>query len=137
MDAGMNLPGPACLHCSRTMGSMESYYRDSVGHIYCKECVSTERMDLNTMALIEPAQRVIKLKSSTRSKGSGHYKHGAIEPIDYIFAHRMGFAEGNVVKYITRYKHSGKGLEDLRKALHYLEMLIEDVERNETKGEDE
>src|SRR5690606_21799748 len=56
-----------------------------------------------------------------------HYKQGSIEPIDYILANGMNFLEGNVVKYVTRYKHKN-GLEDLRKAEFYLKKLIAELE---------
>ena len=53
-----------------------------------------------------------------------HYAILAIEPITYIEANHMGFHDGNVVKYITRYKYKD-GIEDLKKAKWYLERLIE------------
>tara|TARA_Y100001951_G_C11072637_1_gene146935 strand:- start:88 stop:396 length:309 start_codon:yes stop_codon:yes gene_type:complete len=52
-----------------------------------------------------------------------HY-HFTIEPFDYIHDNDMGFAEGNVIKYITRWKYKG-GIEDLYKAKQYINMLIE------------
>lgn len=55
-----------------------------------------------------------------------HYKLGSIEPIDYIVANSMDFLEGNIIKYVSRYKHKN-GLEDLLKAKDYLERLIEEV----------
>ena len=61
--------------------------------------------------------------------GGNHYKELSIQPIEYILANKLGFCEGNVVKYITRYK-SKNGLEDLKKAKHYIDMLIE----NYTEG---
>lgn len=61
--------------------------------------------------------------------GGDHYKELSIQPIEYILANKLGFCEGNVVKYITRYK-SKNGLEDLKKAKHYIDMLIE----NYTEG---
>jgi hypothetical protein len=48
----------------------------------------------------------------------------AIEAIDYIESHDMSFAEGNVVKYLTRYKFKN-GLEDLKKAKWYLDHILE------------
>ena len=56
--------------------------------------------------------------------GGDHYKNKTIQPIDYIIANELGFCEGNVVKYITRYKDKN-GLEDLKKAKQYIEFLIE------------
>lgn len=56
--------------------------------------------------------------------GGAHYKDCAIQPIEYIHANKLGFAEGNVVKYITRWK-AKNGLKDLEKARHYIDLLIE------------
>ena len=53
-----------------------------------------------------------------------HYKQKPMQPWDYIAANNIGFFEGNVIKYVTRWKDKG-GLEDLYKAKHYLEKLIE------------
>ena len=53
-----------------------------------------------------------------------HYKQGSIEPIDYIIANNLNFIEGNIIKYITRYKYKN-GLEDLKKAQFYINKLIE------------
>ena len=55
--------------------------------------------------------------------GGGHYKDLAIQPIDYILENGLGYCEANVVKYITRWKSKG-GVEDLRKAKHYIDLLI-------------
>jgi hypothetical protein len=60
-----------------------------------------------------------------RSKqiGGNHYQL-AIEPWDYVVANNLGYLEGNVVKYISRWKTKG-GVQDLEKAQHYIEKLIE------------
>lgn len=57
-------------------------------------------------------------------EGGSHYKRLAIQPLDFIVANGMTFVEGNVVKYVTRWKDKG-GLEDLKKARHYLDLLIQ------------
>ena len=54
-----------------------------------------------------------------------HYNKG-IECWDYIISHNMGFLEGNIVKYITRYKLKN-GRADLLKAKEYLDKLLEEV----------
>lgn len=54
-----------------------------------------------------------------------HYKQGNIETIEYILDQKMNYLEGNVVKYISRYKNKN-GLEDLHKAKWYLERLIKE-----------
>lgn len=56
--------------------------------------------------------------------GGQHYKAKAIQPWDYIAANGLGFFEGNVVKYVSRWREKG-GIEDLRKARHYLDKLLE------------
>ena len=53
-----------------------------------------------------------------------HYKKQAIQPVQYIHANGIGFFEGNVIKYVTRWRNKG-GIADLEKAKHYIEMLIE------------
>jgi len=54
-----------------------------------------------------------------------HYNQGKIEVIDFIIDQKMGFCDGNVVKYVSRFRHKGRPLEDLKKAKFYLETLIE------------
>jgi hypothetical protein len=53
-----------------------------------------------------------------------HYKDKGIQPIVYIHANDLGFCAGNVVKYVTRYKEKN-GAADIKKAIHYLELLLE------------
>ena len=56
--------------------------------------------------------------------GGTHYKSKAIQPVEYIHANGIGYFEGNVIKYVTRWREKG-GVKDLEKAIHYLELLIE------------
>ena len=56
--------------------------------------------------------------------GGNHYKEMAIQPIEFIMKNNIGFMEGNAIKYISRWRSKG-GIEDLKKARHYLDMLIE------------
>jgi hypothetical protein len=53
-----------------------------------------------------------------------HYKKLKIQPIEYIHANSIPFAEGSVIKYVTRWRDKG-GIKDLEKAKHFLELLIE------------
>ncbi len=53
-----------------------------------------------------------------------HYKTKAIQPWDYIVGNNLGYLEGNIVKYVSRWKDKG-GVDDLKKAQHYLTKLIE------------
>jgi hypothetical protein len=56
--------------------------------------------------------------------GGDHYKNIGIQPIEYIMANNLDFCEGNVVKYVSRWRQKN-GLDDLLKAQHYLQFLIE------------
>jgi hypothetical protein len=53
-----------------------------------------------------------------------HYKELPIQPVEYIYANKIGYFEGNVIKYVTRWKEKG-GIKDLEKAKHYIDLLIE------------
>ena len=63
----------------------------------------------------------------------------AIETYDYINSWKMGYAEGNIIKYVSRHKYKGKALQDLKKARWYLDKMIEEVEasakQNKTEGD--
>ena len=68
----------------------------------------------------------VELANDVQVAGT-HYKDKAIQPWDYIIANELGYLEGNIVKYVSRWKDKG-GLDDLKKAQHYLAKLIEVVE---------
>ena len=75
------------------------------------------------------------MKALETQVGGSHYKGFVIQPAEYSIKNKLGFAEGNVVKYVTRYSLKG-GLEDLKKGRHYLDMLIEDAEERERKRQE-
>lgn len=56
--------------------------------------------------------------------GGDHYKEKTIQPWDFIAANQLGYFEGNIVKYVSRWRDKG-GINDLKKARHYLDKLIE------------
>ena len=57
--------------------------------------------------------------------GGDHYKRMAIQPSHYIVKNKLGWYEGNIVKYITRHSIKG-GRQDIEKVIHYAELLLED-----------
>jgi hypothetical protein len=59
-----------------------------------------------------------------------HYTQGSIEVIDFIEDQKMGFHQGNITKYVSRYRYKN-GIEDLKKAQWYLARLITLVEADE------
>jgi hypothetical protein len=56
--------------------------------------------------------------------GGSHYKSYVIQPVEFITLNKVPFIEGNVIKYIMRHRQKN-GLEDLQKARHYIDLLIE------------
>lgn len=65
--------------------------------------------------------------------GGDHYKEMSIQPVEYIHANGIGFVEGSVIKYVSRWR-SKNGVEDLRKARHFLDLLISLEETKLAKG---
>lgn len=65
--------------------------------------------------------------------GGNHYKQ-KIQVWDFIHQNNIGYLEGNIIKYVMRYKEKN-GLQDLHKAKHYLEKLIEETERETEEAE--
>jgi hypothetical protein len=76
----------------------------------------------------ETNQPVMRDRANEQQVGGAHYAVKAIQPWDYIIANNLGYLEGNVVKYVSRWKDKG-GIEDLKKAQHYLQKLIEVTEK--------
>jgi hypothetical protein len=64
------------------------------------------------------------MKSYKKQVGGNHYKKYKIQPVEFIIKNNIGFVEGNVIKYILRFKDKG-GIADLEKAKHYIELLID------------
>lgn len=64
------------------------------------------------------------MKATEVQEGGNHYKGYAIQPIDFIHKNELNFIQGNVIKYLLRYKEKN-GLQDLKKAKHYIDLLIE------------
>ena len=64
------------------------------------------------------------MKSTDYQVDGDHYKKMKIQPIEYIMANQLPFAEGCIVKYATRWRDKG-GINDLRKIKQYCDMIIE------------
>ena len=67
------------------------------------------------------------MKAKDKQVGGDHYKNLKIQPVEYIMANNLNYCEGNVIKYVTRYKQKG-GIIDLEKAKHYIDLLIQEVQ---------
>ena len=62
--------------------------------------------------------------------GGNHYKDLKIQPIEFIHANNIPFCEANAIKYLCRWRNKN-GIEDLKKARHYIDLLIQMEKRNE------
>lgn len=73
-------------------------------------------------------------RADEKQIGGDHYKSMAIQPTEFIYRNKLGWHEGNAIKYICRHK-SKAGRADLEKAIHYLELLLE-IEYEEPENAD-
>ena len=64
------------------------------------------------------------VKARSRQVGGSHYSKMTIQPIDFIEENGLTFLEGNVIKYVVRHRDK-HGKQDLEKAMHYLQLLVE------------
>ena len=70
------------------------------------------------------------MKAIKQQVGGDHYSKLAIQPVEYINKNNLTYLQGNVIKYVTRYKDKN-GVEDLQKAKHYIDLLIELEDKDE------
>jgi len=104
-------------------------YFDSITNVeWTSKSKYESEEDFNTRnANINPRPKFISLVEPEDAVSPKHYSEMAISPLEYNNANNIGWNEGNVIKYISRYKNKN-GLEDLKKAQYYLNDLIERIE---------
>lgn len=73
-------------------------------------------------------QLTLNFEPLNKQVGGSHYKSLKIQPVEYILANDLGWCEGNIVKYITRWRQKN-GLDDIRKVIHYAEILLAEEEK--------
>jgi hypothetical protein len=72
------------------------------------------------------------MTANNKQHGGNHYKkYGDLQPWDVVIAWNLGYLEGTALKYIARWKDKN-GVEDIQKAIHFLEKLLE-VEKQKEK----
>jgi hypothetical protein len=64
------------------------------------------------------------MTNTDKQVGGDHYAKMKIQPIEFINQNELSYMQGNVIKYICRYKDKN-GIEDLKKARHYIDMILE------------
>ena len=86
-------------------------------------------LGMTTEVTIEELEEWNRMTALSKQVAGNHYKDLPIQPVEYIYANAIGYFEGNVIKYISRWRKKN-GIADLEKAKHYIELLIELEERN-------
>jgi hypothetical protein len=93
---------------------------------------ATWNADTTTVGVISPHTSVTSVNKFDSPYGTqvggNHYAKYVIQPTEYIIKNGLNFCEGNVIKYVTRYRDKN-GVEDLKKARHYLDILISELEK--------
>ena len=108
-----------CIECGKTASRIKEEGCDGYlqkGYVPPNAMSIPERAMYNTSAL-------------DTQVGGGHYKDMKIQPVEFIVANNIPYREANVIKYTARHK-SKNGIEDIKKAIHYLEMIMEDYNVN-------
>ena len=81
----------------------------------------------------QPQSEPAPPRANDRQVGGAHYKAHRYETWDVILDWNLGYLDGNAVKYLSRWRLKG-GLQDLKKARHYIDKLIETVEAAQANG---
>ena len=85
---------------------------------------STKDMIEDYMQSLNLPEKVPQKSANSKQIAGSHYSDKEIQPWDYIHANNLCYFTGNCVKYVSRWRDKG-GIDDLKKAIHYLEKLIE------------
>ena len=72
-----------------------------------------------------PEAIILEEQYKREQVGGSHYNKLKIQPIDYILENKLNYCQGNVIKYISRYKEKN-GAEDIKKAIQYLQFILAD-----------
>ncbi|HEY4716821.1 MAG TPA: DUF3310 domain-containing protein [bacterium] len=138
---------PCCPKCGRKASEVRTFIKKRG---MCKDCAYSykskkrKKKDIKLDSRLKPAGMTKEKPAGMTSKlvpecfyrGADsinhppHYTQGKIEVIDFIADQQMGYMDGNIIKYIARYRHKGSAVEDLKKAKWYLERLLAEVDGN-------
>ena len=94
----------------------------------CREAIQEiyKPSDFGASSLNDQYAEIEKVRQSAwkKQEGGSHYKNLKIQPMQYALENKLDYAQANVVKYVTRHKEKS-GKEDLLKAIHNIELMIE------------
>ena len=117
-DDWYKLGSKLCPHCYCEVGGSD---------VYCQWC---HKLILNPQQYTYPIVTEIKKSPLDIQVKGDHYKKYKIQPVEFCQVNNVPYCESNVIKYIMRHKDKN-GLEDLKKAKHYIELLVK-LEYGET-----
>ncbi len=95
-----------------------------------------KKNELTEEVVADVAARIRKIRNAESANGhqvGGQHYAKPIQHWDYVIAQGLGYFEGQITKYVSRWRDKN-GLEDLKKARHLLDKLIEEVEAGRIKG---
>lgn len=96
---------------------------------------SEQRRNNLTVLKKKSSMRELDKRPLERQVAGNHYRKYKIQPVEYAMANNLNYCQANAIKYITRYADKN-GIEDLHKAIHNIEILIELIENGELDDND-
>jgi len=94
-----------------------------------KEIDTSNIKQFNGISSPDLCKKDVKKSALDIQVNGSHYKGAKIQPIEFIHANNIPFIEGNIIKYIFRWRDKN-GTKDLEKIKHYIDLLIELESRN-------
>ncbi len=107
-------------------------YKD-MKQIDCDYCMLYSRVFITKEGAYQPnflLREEFEMTLPNKQVGGNHYQDMPIQPWEFIEKNKIGFSEGNIIKYVARWRKKN-GLEDLKKARHYIDLLIQAEEAKE------
>tara|TARA_R100000656_G_scaffold94070_2_gene68082 strand:- start:306 stop:590 length:285 start_codon:yes stop_codon:yes gene_type:complete len=87
--------------------------------------MAEDRDDFIIRSIREDREALTEEGPLKKQIGGEHYKNCKIQPVEYIYANKLDFLEGNIVKYITRHRTKSEGAKDIKKVIHYAELILQ------------
>ena len=108
-------------YMSDGMSDIREAERDDVirKSLYGEQILNNPSLKAGVYAQMDARDNALK-----KQIGGSHYADMAIQPVEFITANNIGFLEGNIIKYVCRH-HAKNGAQDIKKAIHYCELLLQ------------
>lgn len=109
-----------------TLVEVQNLMEDGTYEVLAENDKGTWYLNESRLRIVEPREELLSdsNEASSTQIGGNHYAKLPIQPMEYCLKNGLNYAQSNAIKYITRYADKN-GIEDLRKAIHCIELLIE------------